>query len=111
MVDYLLILFCVLFSPADAVDTPPAGRRPFAVQRDPGVFHRGAPYLTQLLDPRGRPHDPRVEEVPYGEHRQQPLLQDAHEADHRQHTELRLWHLQVRGEEPERRVGRDHQIV
>lgn len=45
------------------MDTPSVGRRSDVLQCDPGMLHRGASHIAQLLDAWGRSHDSRFQEI------------------------------------------------
>lgn len=90
------------------MDPAPAGGCADRVQRDARVLHGGAPDVAQLLDARGRQHDPREHQVPLGEHGWAAGVQDAHAAHHQPGGQGGRGHVQVRGQEPARRNRRQH---
>jgi len=98
-------------SPADAADTPSAGRRAAGLQRDAGVFHRSPPDVAALLDPGQRADVARQQQVQGGVHTGCAFVQGANEVDHRGRVGDRLRRVQVRGEELARRDGRHDSAV
>lgn len=99
------MIVSLYFSPAHAVDPPSAGGRALGLLGDAGVLHRGPPQFFELLDSRGRTDDPRVAEIPRGEHHRRASVQDAHASHDQQHSAERLRGVQVRRQESTRRDG------